>query len=195
MVISRLRQATDLGNGYVNSAPSTGGYARISLEPQRDLPCWVQVSGGARFEVGKASRLSWICLLVLREMWEGIPFGRNSEEPMRHNETYCVVAVLNCSSVIEWNMLSRLFPVAIGHTIHPCLVLIILFTFSLSELHEASSIHPCQSAAPASQCPVPLARSALVSHESVPVTQQSVQSKLVSTNVHHVGIGQEALVG
>ena len=144
---------------------------------------------------GEASCLSWICLLVLREMREGIPFGQNSEEPMRHNETYCVVAVLNCSSVIEWNMLSCLFPVAIGHTIHPCLVLIILFTFSLSELHEASSIHPCQSVALASQCPVPLARSALVSHESVPVTQQSVQSKLVSTNVHHVDIGQGVLVG
>src|SRR3954453_9435035 len=86
MVISRLRRATDLEERTMSVQCHSLGYARISLEPQRDPPCRLQVSGGARFEVGKASCLSWICLLVLRENREGISFGRNCGEPRKHKK-------------------------------------------------------------------------------------------------------------
>src|SRR5437588_6287284 len=48
----------------------------------------------ARLEVGKASCLSWICLLVLHEMREAISFGRNSGGPIEHNHVECCDAEL-----------------------------------------------------------------------------------------------------
>ena len=86
-------------------------------------------------------------------------------------------------------------PVADGFFIQSCLILVIVFTFSLSKPHGASSIHPYQSAELASQYPDPLSRSALVSYGNVPVTHVSVEPKLHSNDLHQADISHRVLLG